>query len=40
MCGTLMLVVKADLPNGLNLDGGRAWSGCCNTNSEEQEMAG
>lgn len=40
MCGTLKQVVKADPSNGFNLQGGRAWSGYCNTNSNELEMAG
>lgn len=40
VCGTLMQVVKADLFNGLNLHEGRAWRGCCNTNSKELEVAG
>lgn len=40
MCGTLMQVGKDDLCNRLNLHGGRAWSGCCNTNSKEVEMVG
>lgn len=35
-----MQVLKDELPHALNLDGGRSWSGCCNTNSEELEMAG
>lgn len=40
MCGTLMQLAKADLSNGLNLHGGRAWRGCCHTNSKELEVAG